>query len=197
MNQNLEEILKICTSLRDEERYVLGIDGLSRSGKTTLVNRLRHRLEKMNVTIYVIHIDDHIVERAKRYNTGQEAWSEYFHLQWDVNSLRDQLFSKLKSNKSLILPIYHEELDSVTLQTINLPHKCLILIEGVFLQRCEWRSFYDYMIYLDCSREKRFQRESDFSRKQIKKFRERYWKAETYYMETAMPIENANLVLKG
>ena len=41
----------------------------------------------------------------------------------------------------------------------------VIVIEGVFLQRKEWRDFFHYMVYLDCPRETRFLRESEETQK--------------------------------
>lgn len=72
----------------------------------------------------------------------------------------------------------------------------MIIIEGVFLQRSEWRSFYDYVVYLDCPRNKRFLRESNATQKDIEKFRNRYWQAEDYYLKMEAPAKQANLILK-
>ena len=55
-------------------RLILGIDGLSRSGKTTFVDELNNRLIQEKKTVCIFHIDDHIVERKHRYNTGFESW---------------------------------------------------------------------------------------------------------------------------
>ncbi|HWJ77174.1 MAG TPA: hypothetical protein VNR61_03740, partial [Niallia sp.] len=62
------------------------------------------------------------------------------------------------------------------------------------LQRMEWRSFFDFMIYLDCSREKRFARESLETQQKLDKFKNRYWKAEDYYLDSLKPQEQADFV---
>ncbi len=56
------------------KRFVLGIDGLSRLGKTTLVKQLEQKLKQKGASFYIFHIDDHIVERNKRYHTKFEEW---------------------------------------------------------------------------------------------------------------------------
>ncbi|TLS37064.1 kinase [Pseudalkalibacillus caeni] len=179
-----------------EGRFVLGIDGLSRSGKTTLVRNLELQLMKEEIPCYIFHIDDHIEERKKRYGTGKEEWYEYYALQWDTKWLEENFFKKLKDSQQLDLPFYDNESDSRSNQIVTLPENGVIIVEGVFLQRKEWRSYFDYVVYLDCPRERRFFRESEPTQKSIEKFLKRYWKAEDFYLESEEPIKRANLVLR-
>ncbi|MFD3448827.1 kinase [Microbacteriaceae bacterium 4G12] len=195
MENNVVALLEIVKN-RCDNRFVLGIDGLSRSGKTTLVNKLSQNLQG-KFPLYIFHIDDHIVERKKRYHTGYEEWYEYYNLQWDIDWLRENFFGQLRDANQLTLPFYDSASDTQILKNVTLPNRCVIIVEGVFLQRKEWRNFYDFVVYLDCPREKRFLRESDNTQKQLTKFENRYWKAEEFYLNTELPEENANLVLKG
>nr|WP_040209494.1 kinase [Neobacillus jeddahensis] len=188
-------ILNMILKMEQGKRMILGIDGLSRSGKTTLVKNIEHQLQEMNKNVCIFHIDDYIVERKRRYNTGCEEWYEYYSLQWDVEWLKENFFKKLKASTELSLLKYETISDTQRAQNVKLPDTCLIIIEGVFLQRSEWRAFFDYMIYVDCSRDKRFKRESAGTQNNLKKFSERYWKAEDYYVETVLPMELANLVI--
>ncbi|WP_051353296.1 kinase [Thalassobacillus devorans] len=181
----------------DHQRYVVGIDGLSRSGKTTFANELGERLEAENILYRTIHMDDHIVEREKRYDTGQEEWYEYYRLQWNVMGLREELFEKIRNLSQVTLDFYDKDSDTSQRRTITLPENGLIIIEGVFLQRSEWKEYFDYMVYLDCPREKRFLREKEAIRANISKFINRYWKAEEYYIDKEQPIENADMVVDG
>lgn len=177
------------------QKVVIGIDGLSRSGKTTYVRKIEQHCQEKNTSVCIFHIDDYIVERKRRYNTNYEEWYEYYNLQWDVEWLKENFFIKLKKSKGLHLLTYQYDSDTQETQIIKIPDNCLIIIEGVFLQRKEWRKYFDFMIFLDCAREKRFNRESVETQKNIEKFEKRYWKAEDYYMETVFPKEQANLVI--
>ncbi len=190
-------IVKQIPALEQNKRYIIGIDGLSRSGKTTLVKQLSQNLIEKNISFYVFHIDNHIVERKKRYETGHEEWFEYYQLQWDIDWLSDHFFEKIKVFHSFHLSFYQDESDTQMFKQITLPESCVIIIEGVFLQRKEWKNYFDFLVYLDCPREKRFLRESEQTQKNIDKFQNRYWKAEDYYLETEHPIDCADLVLNG
>ena len=180
--------------------FIVAIDGLSGAGKTTLVQQLKGNLDN----IVIIHIDDHIVERSKRYDTGQEQWFEYYQLQWDANYLKEHLFQKIQQNVSLLnLPFYHKEEDTHFNQIIHLSSNSIVLIEGIFLLRDEWKSFYDYVIFLDCPKEIRYERVlqrdtyiGDLDER-LNKYKERYWVAEEYYLNKQKPLELAHCILKS
>ncbi|MCA1064168.1 kinase [Rossellomorea sp. AcN35-11] len=194
-----DHTLSLCDEFLNVEkgqRVILGIDGLSRSGKTTFVTKMEQHLRRNTIPVCIFHMDDFITDRKRRYNTGHEEWFEYYHLQWDAEWITDHLFSELKVAGELNLLIYDESSDSHKEKVVNLPDTSLIIMEGVFLQREEWRAFYDHVIYLDCPREKRFQREKNGTQQKIEKFQKRYWKAEEYYMKTVAPKERADLVIK-
>ncbi|MEK4485696.1 kinase [Psychrobacillus sp. FSL H8-0484] len=190
-------LLKRIQEIETGNRFILGVDGLSRSGKTILGNKLSAHLKEMNIPFHIFHIDDHIVERKKRYDTGFEQWYEYYNLQWDIDWLSQNFFDKIKKSSPIRIPFYDKESDTQSIRNIQLPNACVIIIEGVFLQRKEWRNFFDYIVFLDCPRDDRFLRESKEAQRGMEKLNQRYWKAEEYYLETEIPIQKANLVLNG
>ncbi|WP_226670306.1 kinase [Metabacillus litoralis] len=197
LEDKITNLFKKIPKVKQGQKVVLGIDGLSRSGKTTIVRNIEQHIQEKNILTCVLHIDDYIVERERRYNTSNEEWDEYYNLQWDVEWLKENLFKKLKESNELKLLTYNNSSDSSKLQTVKIPDTCLIIIEGVFLQRKEWRNYFDFMIFLYCGREERFNRESVETQNNIEKFENRYWKAEDYYMETVLPIEKADLVIQN
>lgn len=193
----IHQIKKRYENHREARPYIVAIDGLSGAGKTTLVNLLKDSLEKP----VIIHIDDHIVERSKRYDTGQEQWFEYYQLQWDTNYLKEHLYQKLKQSAScLTLPFYLKDEDTHSNQTMHLSPNSIIIIEGIFLLREEWKDFYDYIIFLDCPKEIRYERvlqRDTYIRdleERVKKYNKRYWVAEEYYLNTRKPLELANSI---
>jgi len=195
MNAEEELLRQVISVLHTNKRCILGIDGLSRAGKTTLVKSIASMLTEKEIKNTVIHLDDHIVERSKRYNTGQEEWQEYYSLQWDVDSLVKSLFDNLIHSDEIELSYYDNETDQHVNRTLNLAFKKVIIVEGIFLQREEWRPYIDYTVFIDCPRDVRFARENSQTQLNIEKFRNRYWKAEDYYMEKLRPVEKADLVV--
>ncbi len=175
--------------------FIVAIDGLSGAGKTTLVQKLQNNLER----VVILHIDNHIVRREHRYNTGYDEWFEYYQLQWDVTYLKEQLFDKLHQNEQqLQLLFYNSETDTMSENTINILPNSIVIIEGIFLLRDEWKAYYDYIVFVDCSREVRYERVlnrdtyiGDLGHR-LKKYQNRYWIAEDYYLRKQQPLKYAH-----
>lgn len=197
MTGNYDKLVSVILERYCGERLIIGVDGLSRAGKTTVVSLLQQGIIETGKDVCVFHIDDHIVERKKRYDTGFSQWQEYYNFQWDVGYLRQNLFGKLRDALEIDLPFYDSERDEITMRMVVIPSDCIVIMEGVFLQREEWRQFFDFVVYLDCKRETRFQSESARTREQIEKFKTRYWKAEDHYLETVSPLSNADMIISS
>lgn len=192
----VEKIMtQIMAAIRQNKRFILGIDGLSRSGKTTFVKKFASVLSQNEIESTVIHLDDHIVERSKRYNTGHEEWREYYYLQWDVESLKKSLFDKLIHSNEIELSFYDNDRDQHVHKKLKLTDKNVIIVEGIFLQRAEWERYFDYTVFIECPRDIRFARESSQTQQNIEKFTKRYWTAEDYYLDKFRPEEKADLVI--
>ncbi|MBT2680114.1 AAA family ATPase [Bacillus sp. ISL-35] len=181
--------------INHKHRLIIGIDGLSRSGKTTIVKKLAALLEESEMKSQILHLDDHIVDRTKRYGTGEAEWKEYYYRQWEVEKLSEILFEKLHHDNELLLPFYDDQMDQQVYKKLNLMGKNVVLVEGIFLQRKEWKEYLDYTIFIDCPRHIRFERENARTRENIEKFENRYWKSEDYYLEKLSPKVKADKVL--
>ncbi|KOO52275.1 kinase [Viridibacillus arvi] len=195
-------LLQFATRTFKKRPFIVAIDGLSGAGKSTLVKKLEQELSNNNSSVVIIHIDDHIEKKHKRYETGHEEWYEYYYLQWDIKMLTNSLFEGLRNNKKNIdLPFYDKSTDTISVKQITVAVDSIILIEGIFLQRKEWREFYDYTIFLDCPRELRYERvlnrDSYIGDKKaiLLKYKRRYWLGEEHYLNTENPIKNADIVI--
>ncbi|WP_339250896.1 kinase [Sporosarcina sp. FSL W8-0480] len=180
---------------------LVGIDGLSGAGKTTFVKEIKQELKGFNCEVKIFHLDEHIVERNKRYHTGYEEWYEYYYLQWDIGEIINRLLMPLHNSNHLDLSFYDKSDDSISHRQIEVFTNSIILIEGVFLQRKEWKSLFDYVIYINCPFELRKERVlgrdsyiGDYHDR-FKKYTDRYWPAEKHYLDTINPISIADLVI--
>lgn len=78
----------------------------------------------------------------------------------------------------------------------------MVIIEGIFLLRDEWKNCYDYIVFLDCPKEMRYarviQRDTYIGDidERVNKYTKRYWPAEEYYLEKQKPMERAHYIQK-
>lgn len=195
---NIVDVILAARSMHSANRpFVVAIDGLSGAGKTTLVSHLSNE-----PSIYVLHIDDYIVERDRRYQTGQPEPVEYYVLQWDVSRLERELFRPLRNGiTELTLPRYVYERDIIAEEIVDISFAHTVVVEGIFLQRPEWRSYFDYVIYLDCPRKVRYERALNRDTylgdptARLEKYKRRYWPGEDLYLQHVDPKRGADIVL--
>ncbi|EPE62977.1 uridine kinase [Exiguobacterium sp. S17] len=199
--ETLQEVIREAYANRVHDRpFIVAIDGLSGAGKTTLVEQL----SGIAPNELLLHIDDFIVERHRRYETGQPEAVEYYALQWDVDLLVKMLFEPLSRGETrLTLPYYELDEDAIVMRTIDVAPNALVLIEGIFLLRDEWRSYFDYIVYLDCPRETRYERVlnrdtyiGDLAAR-LAKYERRYWPGEAHYIKTVNPVIRADYIVRS
>lgn len=200
-----QQIMSASSSLSSKERpFIVALDGLSGAGKTIMAEQIMKNLESLNCSSLIIHIDDYIETREKRYDTGRKEWEEYYYLQWDAEKLAEDLFTPLHGGEQLIkLNFYDASADSYKRQALIVSANQIILVEGIFLQRKEWKHYFDFTVFLDCPKELRYQRvlERDSyigsSQARLDKYKKRYWPAEIHYLKAEKPMDNADLVYRA
>ncbi|MGN7477020.1 kinase [Solibacillus silvestris] len=188
-------------TIQHERPFIVGIDGLGGAGKTTFVEKLSKVLSEKGYDVATLHIDDYIVESDKRYNTGYEEWHEYYFLQWDIKLLQTELFQSLYDGRRLMnLPLYDKTADNISAQKLCIAPLSIVLIEGVFIQRREWREYFDFVIFLECPQKERENRVlnrdlyiGDYQHR-LNKYERRYWIAEEYYVKMENPKGKADVI---
>ena len=178
---------------------LIGVDGLGGSGKTTFAKMLQSKL----ANAVVFHLDDFIHPRNIRYDESVAEWEAYYYKQWRFDYLRKILLQPLASGLPVNTTIehYHKETDQYVRTPITIPVDTQVILEGVFLQRKEFREFFDYIIFIDVDKNTRLNRvlERDTyigTKEEISaKYDRRYFPAEEMYVKEYNPVRLANRVI--
>lgn len=133
---------------KELSRLIIGIDGYSASGKTTVADCLA----KENSEVVVIHLDDFLKsseERVKMMSGGEDK-SKVFELNWYRYDLLEKIAEKFKQSVQYSLEVYDYDLKKYVTKNYDLS-KPIMLIEGIFLYHPEHAisGVFDKKVYLD------------------------------------------------
>ena len=191
--------------LKEKGRLIVGIEGYSASGKTTIADCLA----KENSNIVVIHLDDLLKsseDRVAMMKSGENR-SKVFELKWYRYDLLEDIIENFKQSHSLSIEIYDYDLKKMVTRNYDL-FKQILIIEGIFLFHPEHtvsRAF-DKKIYLAADFDKADDRRNRREKKRwgreymdenhpdsfVKPFKEAY----RGYFDNHHPEKVADLVMK-
>lgn len=169
--KKINKIIKKCFS--NKKKIVIGIDGYSGSGKTTVLEYLA----KINNDVLPLFLDDfikHWLERKKMMDQTKNK-SKIFELKWYRYREIEELILKFKKQKSDFYKtvIYdYEKNDFTSIKKFDLSKKILI-VEGIFLFHPKHKisKMWDKKIYLDIDFKTGDKRRIE---REMKKWGERY-----------------------
>ncbi|WNS76303.1 AAA family ATPase [Bacillus sp. DTU_2020_1000418_1_SI_GHA_SEK_038] len=193
-------IEKILMAKEKNRIFIVGIDGLGGSGKTTFSKSLEKDLRNKGRKTSVLHIDDFIHPKFVRYNDSKSEWECYYNLQWRYDYLISEILMPIRMGHPINkeIELYDKENDKYMNHHLKMDLDTVLIIEGVFLQRAEVRPFLDYVIYIDVPKEERLKRvlKRDFyigdKPAILAKYEKRYFPAEDKYVSEYNPAKKAD-----
>jgi len=181
-----ERILKAIGERKERGRaYVIGINGIDCSGKTTFAKALEAWLRSIGYLTQLIAIDDFHNPRETRYAGSNQA-DNYYNESFNIKPMIEKLLKPLRETGRVaaelrLLNLNTDKYDTVKKYSID--PDTIVIMEGVFLFRKELAPFIDYKIYLDITFEesKRRAKERD-SRADMDKYDTKYLPAQERYI---------------
>ncbi|MFC1898424.1 hypothetical protein ACFLYJ_02510 [Candidatus Cloacimonadota bacterium] len=186
--------------------FLLAIDGVDCSGKTTFARKLADYLRSDGKQIIQAAIDGFHNPKEIRYRNGSTP-EGYYRDSFNYDALKKDLLNPLKFSterryKTAVFDFKTESKIEQAWQTA--PSDSILIFEGVFLHRPELVNFWDYSIFLDVSWEtviaraiKRdgylFGSEAEIE----KRYLEKYIPGQKLYLDESHPKEKADLVINN
>lgn len=133
----------------------VGVDGRSASGTTTFADRLSERLRRAGRIVVRANIDDfHPPGHGCRSAQAITLPKSYFAEGYDYAAFRDLLLAPLDAggNRRCRLSLHDSFSDTpINLPAVQIPEDSIVVIDGCFLLRPEFRRFWEFIIWLDVS----------------------------------------------
>lgn len=145
--------------LSPQTALLVAISGIDGSGKGYITHRLAGSLAQRHLNIAAINIDGWLNLPDKRFSQINPA-EHFYHHAIRFDELFTQLVFPLRDQRAIALEAdYAEETASAYCQHLyQFEDVDVILLEGIYLLKREFQSYYDLSIWIKCSFETALER---------------------------------------
>ena len=185
----------------------VAIDGVGASGKTVLADGLADSLVGLGRTVIRASIDGFHRPRAVRYARGSTSPEGYLDDSFDYNAVRSCLLVPLGPGGNLRYRTAVFDFRSES--PVDSPERtadpnAVLLFDGVFILRREFREVWDFSIFVDAGFDVTLTRalERDLSlfgsRRAVReRYERRYIPGERLYLKRCRPREHADVLVRN
>ena len=135
---------------QSRHRVLVAVDGSDAAGKTTFADRLASAVEAPTVRVSV---DSFLRPRHLRYRRGELSPLRYYLDSFDHDALLEGCLRPFRAGDRQIAAAAEPKKDDGPPygQTVVVPARAVLVVEGVFLQREQLRELWTVAIYLKVS----------------------------------------------
>ncbi|WP_299169310.1 uridine kinase [uncultured Arthrobacter sp.] len=137
---------------KDSKRVMLGIDGVDGAGKTIFADALAEHMRSVRKPVIRISLDNFHQPREIRYQRGRSSPEGFWLDSYDYQRLHAFVLGPLSNRGSGWFRPAGHDLDSD--QLLEPPQQLapvgsIVIVDGMFLNRDEVRTSWDYSVFLD------------------------------------------------
>jgi len=136
---------------KGKKPFIVGVNGIDASGKTTFAKELKTYLQKNDFSVQLLHIDDFHNPKKIRYD-GINEIEAYYNNAFNYKQLLKEILIPLKNDEEINKTITCLELDKdkycKEIEYI-IDRNDIVIIEGVLLFREPILNYIDIKIFLD------------------------------------------------
>jgi phosphoglycolate phosphatase len=194
-----EKIVDAIVKKKQKDRaFVLGINGIDCSGKTTFAKALGNYLKTNGYPTQIIAIDDFHNPKAVRYS-GRDPADNYLNKSFNFEKLTEKLLKPIQetgrvNTRMNLLNLETDKYDTVKHYSIG--PDTIVILEGVFLFRKEIAPYIDLKVYLDIGFEESMRRAPiRDSTSIVEKYKIKYLPAQDKYIKECTPLSQSDIVI--
>jgi phosphoglycolate phosphatase-like HAD superfamily hydrolase/uridine kinase len=188
----------ISSKKQKDRAFVIGINGIDCSGKSTFAKALESYLKAQGRPTQLIAIDDFHNPQDIRYS-GSSPADNYYHKSFNIEKLVNKLLKPVheRADVATSLNLLNLETDEYDItKRYSIRRDTIVILEGVFLFRKELADFIDYKIYLDIPfnlcRKRARERDDPTT---FNKYDEKYLPAQRKYILDCSPLSQSEIVI--
>lgn len=200
----VRKILEQRENTPDNRCLLVGVSGIDGSGKGYVAAQLEARLALHGLTPAILNVDGWLNLPEKRFDQNSPAETFY------ENAIRfEQFFTQLvmpltaRRHVHLVADVTEETAPHYRKHTYDYRGVNVILVEGIFLFKRQYRTHFDLAIWIDCSFSTALARAIDRAQeglsaaKTIEAYETIYFPAQKIHLTRDNPRETADLVFEN
>jgi len=204
IDEVVRKILERRANLPDTRSLLIGVSGIDGCGKGYLATQLQAHLALHGMNSTILNVDGWLNLPHKRFDQNAPAVNFY------ENAIRlDQFFSQLvlplRDRRSIHLEadFVEETASEYRKHTYDYKDVSVVLVEGIFLFKPQYRKYFDLAIWIDCSFPTALARAIDRAQEglspanTIAAYDAIYFPAQRIHLAQDKPRENADLIFEN
>ena len=152
IDEVVRKILERRANIPDTRSLLVGVSGIDGCGKVYVTTQLQAHLALQGVIPAILNVDGWLNLPQKRFDPSAPAVNFY------ENAIRlDRFFSQLviplrdRRSVHLVADLVEETASDYRKHSYDYRDVPVILVEGIFLFKPEYRKYFDLAIWIDCS----------------------------------------------
>lgn len=184
---------------------IVGIDGQGCSGKSTLSQNIKNSLIKSGIKAEVVSIDDFCNKKAIRYSGELPCREQHYYNNFDYMKFEREILKEARiTGKIEFIDFVLDTIEDEYTKKLNvsLDSEGILIVEGIFIFKNEFKKYYDYSIMLVVEIDEQLRRASErdiFKNVNLKmllnKYNDRYIPAYKLYENIDMPCSFVDLII--
>ena len=204
LDEVTRQILQRRATVPETRCLLVGVSGIDGCGKGYVARQLEARLALHGVTPAILNVDGWLNLPERRFRQGDPAQNFY------ENAIRfDQFFTQLviplrdRRSVQLVADFTEETASQYRKHTYDFTDVSVVLVEGIFLFKRQYRTHFDLAIWIDCSFPTALARAIDRAQeglsaaKTIAAYETIYFPAQRIHLTHDHPRENADLIFEN
>lgn len=201
LNEIVERVFCELKKIPANKNLLVGISGIDASGKGFITAKLAEKLRDKNLNAANINIDGWLNLPHIRFNNENPGRHFYeFGIRFD--EMFEKLIFPLQKNRSIKLTANFMEETAARYRKENYEFKNIdvILLEGIFLFKNEFKNYFDLKIWIECSFKTALKRAVSRSQENlspeetVKAYETIYFPAQKIHFQNDKPRASADLI---
>lgn len=206
VKETLELIKNSILSIRERKSKPvrIAINGIEGTGKTFFAGKLAKYLNSENIDAIQVSIDGFHFNKETRYKQGRDSARGYYEDSYDELSFVEKVLMASQSEIPTIIKAIHDlETDEyLNLAPTRIDNKTILITDGAYLFKPNYRNHWDLKIYLKTSFEIAMKRGTQRDKISLggielakEKYEKRYHKSSRIYLTENEPEKIADIVI--